>query len=126
MSRGAGAAQRFVLDRLAQEQARKPWERWVDAPTIARDRAGQTPTAAQAESVRRAIRTLAREGTIETKAGLWSGRLLARLPLTATERKADHAHEKREQERQREREAASFGFASYVEMVAADEAENRG
>ena len=126
MSRGPGAAQRFVLDRLAQEQERKPWERWVDAPTIARDRAGQTPTAAEAESVRRAVRTLARDGTVETKAGLWSSRLLARLPLTAAERRADQAHEKREIERQREREAASFGYASYAEMVAADEAENRG
>ena len=103
MSRGPGAAQRFVLDRLAQEQGNKPWDRWVTASTIARDRAGKEPTAAEAESVRRAIRTLARDEKVETRLDRWYGVLLARLPLTAAERKADQAHEKREAERAEKR-----------------------
>jgi hypothetical protein len=105
MSKGHGAAQRFVLDRLGEEQGRKPWHRWVPVTTIARDRAGRQPTTAEAESIRRAIRTLARAGKIETKTDSWRGSVLARLPLTAAERKADQAYERK---RQRESDAAAF------------------
>ncbi len=74
MSKGPGRAQRFILDRL--EQLRYPddgddrtQEYWL-AEDLAADYFGVEATiltAAQIETIRRAIRTLAKQGLVETE-----------------------------------------------------------
>jgi hypothetical protein len=70
VSRGHGKAQRFVLDALARKRVGgfEPgrWY-WMDAGEIAAERGGHAPSAAEVESIRRAIHSLAAEGLVEAK-----------------------------------------------------------
>ncbi len=95
MSRGLGRAQRFVLDYLTEQKTPKiPWRRWKPVPEISRAFAGdKRPTAAEAESVRRAVRSLAGKGLVDVAESSSGG--LVRVPLT------DHDRELEEAERAR-------------------------
>jgi predicted ArsR family transcriptional regulator len=59
MSRGPGAVQRAVLERLTAD-------RWVSARTLAEELAGGPASRAQVEAVRRAVHALERRGLAET------------------------------------------------------------
>ena len=59
MSRGPGAVQRAVLERLQPD-------RWVSTRTLAAELAAGEPSRAQAEAVRRAVHALERRGLAET------------------------------------------------------------
>jgi hypothetical protein len=62
MSRGLGELQRFVLEQLESRRG------WIDVGWLAYRRYGDgRPTAAQVESLRRAVRTLAARGLVETQ-----------------------------------------------------------
>lgn len=96
MSKGLGKAERFVLERLeAAGEAAKPWERWRPVPAFAQAYAGGAGvTTAQAETIRRAVRSLHRKGLIEAgDDGASTG--YVRLPLDESAKKA----EQRERER---------------------------
>ena len=123
MSRGPGAAQRFVLDRLAQEQERAPGSdgstRRLQPATAPAKRPPPPRRKASA-----APSALARDGTVETKAGLWSSAPRPSPPDGGGGRPTRPTRSARSSASGSGRPL--FGYASYAEMVAADEAENRG
>jgi hypothetical protein len=61
VSRGLGAAQRFVMDALST----LPAGEWIEVPALAERRHGRPVTVAELESVRRAIRRLEAMGQVE-------------------------------------------------------------
>lgn len=124
MSKGLGAAQRFVLAYLGENNDGNPWTRWTEADWIARTRLhratcnddddhracsmDEKPSAAEIESIRRAIRTLARAGHLESRridVGYFGGgmrwKLQARLPVSVDERETEQAHQRLREERTR-------------------------
>lgn len=81
VSRGFGAAQRFVLEQLAEGREADPLA-WVSARELAERRAGGVPSRSEVEAVRRAIRRLAAAGLVDHVHGD------ARWPLSDVERAA--------------------------------------
>jgi hypothetical protein len=71
MGRGLGDVQRFVLDTLAQEptlEEGQPWPpAWWRLSAIARRRYGRDPTPGELETVRSAIRALAKRGLVDVR-----------------------------------------------------------
>jgi len=141
MSKGLGHTQKLVLDVLREHHGEKPSFRWVDARTVAHRRVcdgvveydegasrgkewrcpvcggKRVPTEADVETIRRAIRTLAKRGVVEvdhyereterTTTWWWDRRerrttdpayrkmLVARLTLTPEEQKDEEERHKR-------------------------------
>ena len=91
MSRGPGAAQRFVLDRLAQSKSASPGSDGstpTDQPAGAPAKGPPPPRRKASCAVAPSPSTAGRDHEGRSL----GSRLLARLPLTAAERRADQAH----------------------------------
>jgi hypothetical protein len=65
MSKGHGKTQRFVLEQLDELATGDEPGIWIRALTLARRMHGESPTAAQREGMRRALRRLSDDGEIE-------------------------------------------------------------
>jgi len=90
VSRGLGSRQHDVLHALERRQGMPPWDRWQLLDALA-----SGGTRAQVESTRRAVKTLAHRGLVETSYDWLAGRALqARLVLTPAERELEATRER--------------------------------
>ena len=121
MGRGLGVVQQFIFDTLSGDRG----DHWWHLEMLVRERYGREPTAAEVETIRRAVRTLTRRKLVEVTpvpAPSWSeSRYRRGRPLgVRLSRAARGRQERRERdERRRERdellaspEVATFQLSS--------------